>query len=105
MSVIAMMLSGGLAGLAGVSEVGGLHHRIIMGLSPGYGYTGISIALLGKGNPIGIFIAALLFGALEVGASKMQRATGVPVPVALIIEGTILLFVLSAEMIRNKRLK
>ena len=104
MIVIAMMLSGGLAGLAGGSEVGGVHHRIIMGLSPGYGYTGISIALLGKGNPIGIFIAALLFGALEVGASKMQRATGVPVPVALIIEGTILLFVLSAEMIRNKRL-
>jgi ABC-type uncharacterized transport system permease subunit len=100
--LIAMIISGGLAGLAGVSEVCGVHHRIILGLSPGYGYTGISIAILGKGNPLGIFIAALLFGALEVGASKMQRDTGVPVPVSLIIEGTILLFVLSAEMIRSR---
>jgi general nucleoside transport system permease protein len=103
--VVTMFLSGGLAGLAGAIEVAGLQHRLLEGLSPGYGYTAIAIAMLGKGEPLGILVAAFLFAALTVGADGMQRATGVPVSVVLLIEGLVLLFVLASEFLRERRVR
>jgi simple sugar transport system permease protein len=100
--VITMLISGGLAGLSGVSEVSGIHHRVIEGISPGYGYTAIAIALLGKKHPIGVLLAAFLFAALETGADGMQQVNGVPVSVALILEALVLLFILVGDYLADK---
>lgn len=98
-----MLLSGGLAGLAGVSELAGLHYRLLGGLSAGYGYTAIAIALLGRGKPFGVLAAAFLFAALTVGGDGMQQSSAVPVQVVMIIEGLLLLFVLGSEVFRARR--
>jgi simple sugar transport system permease protein len=100
-TLIVMMIGGGLAGLAGVGEVAGLQHRLRKDISPGYGYTAIPIALLGKGHPIGVTIAALLFGALFVGGSHMQQTTKVPVALISIIQALVVLFVVAGEALRN----
>jgi ABC-type uncharacterized transport system permease subunit len=100
-----MFISGGMAGLAGVCEVSGLHHRVLEAFSPGYGYTAIAIAMLGRTDPIGVTIAAFLFAALVIGVSGMQDFVGVPVSIAFIIEGLVLLFVLGSEILRAKRIK
>ncbi len=96
---LAMVMSGGLAGLAGVAEVSGLHHRLLEGLSPGYGYTAIAIAMLGTGRPYGVMLAAFFFAALVVGADGMQRAMNVPVSVVLMLQGLVLLLILVAEFL------
>ena len=88
---ITMMLSGGLAGLAGMSEVSGLHHRLLNGISPGYGYTAIVVALMGELHPLWIPFAAILFGGLLVGGEAMQRAVGVPGALVQVIVGLIVL--------------
>lgn len=100
--LIAMLVSGGLCGLAGVSELAGVQHRMIEHLSPGYGYTAIAIALLGRGNPWGVLAAAILFAGLEVGVQGMQQAVGVPVSTALILQGIVLLFVVAGIMLRQR---
>jgi ABC-type uncharacterized transport system permease subunit len=98
-----MLLSGGLAGIAGACEMAGLHYRLLDGLSSGYGYTAIAIALLGKGQPLGVLAAAFLFAALTVGGDGMQQASHVPVQVIMIIEGLVLLFILGSEVFRARR--
>lgn len=74
----AMIYSGAMAGLAGVFEASGVQNRMIENLSSGYGYTGIVVALLGQLNPIGVLLAAILFGALQVGASSLETALKIP---------------------------
>ncbi len=75
---LAMILSGAFAGLAGAVEVTGVHHRMIEGLSGGYGFSGIVAALFGKLHPLGAIPASIIFGGLLVGADKMQRTVQVP---------------------------
>jgi simple sugar transport system permease protein len=91
--VILSFVSGGLAGLAGASEVMGLKHRLFDAFSPGYGLDAIVIAFLAKSNPLGVMVASLFFGALRSGAGMMQRATGVPTTAVLAIQGLVILFV------------
>ena len=79
-------VSGALAGLAGVGEVAGLHFQVMAGLSPGYGYTGIVIAMLARLNPLGVIPAAFFFAVITTGAEAMSRATGVPVFLADVIQ-------------------
>lgn len=86
-------VSGGLAGLAGASEIMGLKHRLFDAFSPGYGLDAIVIAFLAKSNPIGVMLASLFFGSLRSGAGMMQRATGVPTTAVLAIQGLVILFV------------
>ncbi|MBT4951415.1 MAG: ABC transporter permease [Pelagibacteraceae bacterium] len=69
--IIAMVISGGLAGLLAINEVLGVHHKIVSGFPSGYGFTGIAVALMGRNHPIGIFPAALLFGILYQGGSEV----------------------------------
>lgn len=95
--LIAMILSGGLAGLAGMIEVTGIQYRLKDGISMGYGYTAIVIALMGKLNPIAVTGVAILFGALIIGADAMQFAENVPVFLASIIQGAVVLFILLGE--------
>ena len=102
MIFVTMLISGGLCGLAGVSELAGIQHRMIEHLSPGYGYTAIAIALLGRGNPWGVLVAAILFAGLEIGVQGMQQVAGVPISAALILQGTVLLFVVAGFMLRTR---
>jgi general nucleoside transport system permease protein len=88
----AFLLSGALAGLAGGIEVSGITHRVYEKFSPGYGYTAIAVALVGQRSPIGIIFAAFFFGALDAGASAMQRTVGLSSVLAAVIQATVVLF-------------
>ena len=95
--VLAMALAGGMAGLAGVIEVTGVHHRAIEGISAGYGFSGIVAALFGRLHPLGTIPAAVLFGALLLGADMMQRAVHIPAAMVMVIQGLVVLFVVSSD--------
>jgi general nucleoside transport system permease protein len=99
------LISGGLAGLAGAGEVGGVHYQVMADLSPGYGYTGIVIAMLAGLNPLGVVPAALFFAVVITGAQGMSRATGVPVYLADVIQGVALLTMLAALLFTQYRLR
>jgi len=91
--IVVSFISGGLAGLAGASEIMGLKHRLYDAFSPGYGLDAIVIAFLAKSNPLGVMVASLFFGALRSGAGMMQRSTGVPTTAVMAIQGLVILFV------------
>ena len=65
-----MTLSGGIAAIAGVTEMFGKYHRFIEGFSPSFGFTGIAVAILGKNHPVGVILTALLFGMMDMGALR-----------------------------------
>jgi simple sugar transport system permease protein len=94
---LSMILSGAFAGLAGAVEVTGVHHRMLEGLSGGYGFTGIVAALFGKLHPLGAVPAAFLFGSLLVGADRMQRAIQVPNAMIIALQGLVVLFVVASD--------
>jgi simple sugar transport system permease protein len=98
-------ISGALAGLAGVGEVAGIHFQVMAGLSPGYGYTGIVIAMLARLNPLGVVPAAIYLSIIITGAEAMSRATGVPVFAAEVIQGTSLLTMLAALLFTTHRVR
>jgi simple sugar transport system permease protein len=99
------VLSGGLAGLAGVCQVGGVHYQVMSEISPGYGYSGIVIAMLARLNPLGVVPAAIFLSAVMTGADAMSRATGVPAFLSNVIQGTALLSMLVALLFMNYRLR
>ncbi len=90
------LLSGGLAALAGYSEVAGLKGHLSSDLSPGFGYTGIIVAMLALLNPLGVVLSALFVAGVFVGADSMSRAAGVPTYIADILLATALLFMVLA---------
>ncbi len=94
----AMILSGGFAGLAGISEVLAIHHRLLDGVTAGYGFTGIVAALFGRLHPIGVIPASILFGALMLGADMMQRAVAIPASIVITIQGLMVLFVVGSDI-------
>ena len=98
--VITMAISGALAGLAGAIEVTALNYRHELGFSIGYGFDAIAIALLGKTNPYGVILAAILFGAMRNGATRMQFLTQIPIDIISVIQAYILLFVAADAIIR-----
>ncbi len=89
----AFAISGMLAGLVGVIEIYGVHHRFPMDYNPGLGFDGVVVALLAQNNPIGILFSGLLFGALRNGAMNMERITEVPRAMVDIIQAVIILAV------------
>jgi simple sugar transport system permease protein len=93
------LLSGGLAALAGFSEVAGLKGSLTLDLSPGFGYTGIIVAMLALLNPIGVIVAALFVAGVFVGADSMSRAAEVPTYLADIMLATALLLVVLAILL------
>ena len=103
--ILAMAISGGLAGVAGMVEVSGVQGYLVEMLSADYGYTGIAVALLGGLHPAGAVLTALFFGALGAGAAGLQRAVGVPTATTLIIQGLVLMFVLARGAFRLHRRK
>ena len=84
-----VFLSGLLAGLGGAVELTGITHRLFERFSPGYGYSGIAVALLGGLEPLGTGLAAALFGAMAAGSGGMQRVAGVPTVAVLLIQGLV----------------
>jgi len=88
------LISGGLAGLAGVGELCAIQRRLIMDISPGYGYSGIVIAMLGNLHPVGVLFSSLFFSVIIVGAQTMSRMTGVPTYIAEVIQGMALMVML-----------
>lgn len=98
----ALLASGACAGLAGASELLGVTYALYEGLSPGYGYTAIGVALLGNLNPPAIAAAALFFGALGTGADAMQRNAGIPAEFATLVASLCILGVLAAAALRSR---
>ncbi|MDI6895557.1 MAG: ABC transporter permease [Bacillota bacterium] len=97
--VLAMALAGAFGGFAGVVEVVGVHHRLLDGISAGYGFSGIVVALLGRLHPLGCLPAALFFGMLVLGADMMQRAVAIPAAIVMAIEGLVILSVVSTDFL------
>lgn len=98
-----MLLSGSLAGLAGAIEVLGIHYRLIEGFSQGFGFTAVSVALLGAADPLAVVPAALFFGFLQAGALAMQREVGVPSSLVFVIQGLSIVFALCAMGLDRRR--
>ncbi|GLQ06206.1 ABC transporter permease [Sneathiella chinensis] len=91
--ILAMVISGALAGFVGVNEVLGVHHRLILDFSGGFGFVGIAVALMGRNHPVGIFLAALLFGALYQGGSELAfEMKTINREMVIVIQGLIILF-------------
>ncbi len=97
---LAMSLSGALAGLAGTVQVLGIDHWVGQGFSAGYGFDSIAMALLGNSHPLGVVLAALLWGTLRSGATSMQSLAGVPLEIISIIQGLVIVFIAAPAIIR-----
>ena len=100
---LALVLSGGLAGLAGASELMGVNHRMLEGFAVGYGFSGIVVALFGRLHPLGAIPSALFFAALLTGAERMQRDLQVPTATITVLQGLVVLFVVSSEVLVRRR--
>lgn len=101
----AALISGGIAGIAGVAEVAGIHFHLIGELSPGYGYTGVIIATLGSLNAFGVGLAALFFGLVDTGAQTLSRALGVPVYLGEVTQAIMLLVALGMLLLQRYRIR
>ena len=99
------LISGGLAGLAGVSEVAGLKGYLTLDLSPGFGYTGIAVAMLAQLHPIGVIASALFLSAVYVGADAMSRAADIPTYIADVLVGLSVLAILVSVMLTRYRIR
>lgn len=93
MTMLAMCLSGALAGGVAVNELMGVHHRLLLDFAAGYGFTGIAVALMGRGHPLGIVLAALLFGALQQGGAELAfEVPAITREMVVVIQGLVILF-------------
>ncbi len=103
--VITAMISGGLAGMAGVSETAGLKGYLTLDLSPGFGYTGIAVAMLAQLNALGVVPAAIFLSAVYVGADAMSRAVNIPTYIADVLVGASVLAVLCSVLLSQYRVR
>jgi general nucleoside transport system permease protein len=90
--IVAMVVSGSIGGLAGGIQILGVNHRFIDHFSPGYGFTGIAVALLGRNTAVGCVLAAVFFGALANGGSTVQLFTNIPLELISVLQGTVMIF-------------
>lgn len=95
---LSLTLAGGFAGIAGAIEVIGVQHRLLAGITSGYGFSGIVAALFGGLHPLGLIPASILFGGLLVGGDKMQRAVQVPSSLIGALLGLVVLFVVGSTI-------
>jgi len=98
--IFALVISGAMAGLGGAGEILGVHRRFIDGFSPGYGWDGLAVALVGGLHPVGVLFAAILFGALRSGGIVMTRVVGVPLDIIFLLQALVILFVATPKLVR-----
>ncbi len=101
--VTSMVLSGGIAAMAGITEVFGKYHRFIEGFSPSFGFTGIAVAILGRNHPAGVLLTALLFGVMDMGSLRMSRETLVSTNMITVVQSLVILLVAAPELIKWSR--
>jgi ABC-type uncharacterized transport system permease subunit len=101
----AALVSGGIAGLAGVGEVAGIHYHLIESISNNMGYSGILIATLGSLHPLAVGLAAIFFGLIDTGAQTVSRALNVPVYLGQVVQATLLLVTLALFVVQNYRIR
>ncbi|MSU01064.1 ABC transporter permease [Tissierella pigra] len=99
--VLAMVISGGLCGIAGALEVLGVHYRFLQHISPGYAFDGMLIALIVKNNPIGVVLMSIFFGALKTGSIAMENSIGIPSELVSVIQSIIILFIAGEAGFKN----
>jgi simple sugar transport system permease protein len=104
-TLLVFAISGGLAGLAGIAEVSGQIGQLQPSISPGYGFTAITVAYLGRLNPLGILVAALVLALTFIGAESAQILMKLPLDLATAFQGLLLLFVLAADALVTYRLR
>jgi general nucleoside transport system permease protein len=97
-TMIAMMISGGLAGLMAINNVMGQSERLLQGSGEGAGFIGIAVALMGRNHPIGIFLAAILFGFLYQGGASLGLNTTIPIEMRIVVQGLVILFTGALDM-------
>ena len=97
---LVMAFAGGLAGLAGAFQILGTEKALTGGISAGIGFDAITVALLGRGSPVGIVLAGGLFGALRAGGVTMQARTGTPIDIVLVVQSLIVLFIAAPPLVR-----
>jgi len=102
--ILAMLISGGICGIAGVGEVSGVHQCLPRYFSTGYGFTAIIIVWLAKLNPIAVVLVAFLFGGLLNGGYGIQIELGVPISLINAIQALILFFVLGFDVLSNYKI-
>lgn len=91
--IITMLISGALAGFLGLNEIMGYHHRLLLGFSGGYGFVGIAVALMGRSHPVGVCLAALLFGALYQGGAELSfEIPTMTRDLVVVIQGLVIIF-------------
>jgi ABC-type uncharacterized transport system permease subunit len=98
--VLAMGLSGALAGLAGATESLGVTRNMTLGFSAGYGFDSIALALLGKSHPLGVVLAGILFGTLRAGGKRMQSVAGIPLEIISIMQALVIVFIAAPAIVR-----
>ncbi len=103
--LLTILISGGLAGLAGAGEVAGVQKKLIEGLSPGYGYAGVVVGLLGRLHPIGVILSAIFFASLITGTGMMQRLTDVPVALTYAVQGITLITILALTIFSEYKIR
>lgn len=101
--IMSMTISGGIAALAGITEVFGKYHRFIDGFSPSFGFTGIAVAILGRNHPAGVLLTALLFGIMDMGSLRMSRETMVSTNMVTVIQSLVILLAAAPELIKWSR--
>ncbi len=99
-----MLISGALAGLGGAIELANIHY-LLEGISPGYGFTGIAVAILANSNPIGVVFSSFLFGFLNAGATSMQRSAGVSASFVQIFQGIMIIAIALATVAKKSLTK
>jgi general nucleoside transport system permease protein len=102
-ALVAMALSGALAGLGGATIVAGVLHRFNTGLSPGYGFIAIAVALVGNLDPLWILVASLAFGMLQSGGIAMQAEAGVPREVVSLVTGLVIIALAGRRVVAVRR--
>jgi simple sugar transport system permease protein len=105
MIIFVLALSGGIAGIAGMSEVAGIGHSLQRTISPGYGYTAIIVAWLARLNPIAIILVSFGMAAILVGSDQLQTAIGLPGSVGPMLQGAILFCLLAGEFLTRFRVR
>ena len=91
--LISMCISGALAGFVGFNEISGVHHRLLLNFTAGYGFTGIAVSLMGRNHPLGIVLASLLFGMLYQGGAELAfEMPSVTREMVVAIQGFVILF-------------